>query len=114
VVCYPDLVKVEVALDTGDIVGFEAKGYLTCHRSRDLSGFQLTQEEAETLVPSWVEVQSSSPALIPTSGGYETLCWEVLAQGADGRQALYYLNAETGGEEQIFLLEISPAGTLAV
>lgn len=114
VVCYPDLVKVEVALDTGNIIGFEAKGYLTCHRSRDLSDFQLTQEEAEALVPSWVEVQSSSPALIPTSGGYETLCWEVLAQGDDGRQVLYYLNAETGGEEQIFLLEISPSGTLAV
>ena len=38
---YPDLVKVSVALDNGEIVGFEAMGYLMAHqrakdpRSRD-------------------------------------------------------------------------------
>ena len=31
VLCYSDLVKVSVALDTGKVCGFEAKGYLTAH-----------------------------------------------------------------------------------
>ncbi len=31
VLCYPDLIKVTVALDTGEIVGFESSGYLTHH-----------------------------------------------------------------------------------
>ena len=36
VTCYTDLVKVSVALDTGAVIGFEARGYITAHYERDL------------------------------------------------------------------------------
>ncbi len=36
VIIYPDLVKVTVALDNGDIVGYEAMGYLMSHHDRDI------------------------------------------------------------------------------
>ena len=36
VLCYSDLVKVSVALDTGKVCGFEAKGYLTAHGPREI------------------------------------------------------------------------------
>lgn len=36
VYCYPDLVKVGVALDTGDVVSFESEGYLMNHGDRTL------------------------------------------------------------------------------
>ncbi|MBQ8300680.1 MAG: germination protein YpeB, partial [Clostridia bacterium] len=47
VTCYSDLVKVRVALDTGDIVGMESKGYLMNHHERDLSTPALTMEDAK-------------------------------------------------------------------
>ena len=50
--CYSDLVKVRVALDTGEIVGMECKGYLMNHRERELGGAVLTQEEAQARVSS--------------------------------------------------------------
>ena len=36
VLCYPDLVKVSIALDTGKITGFESMGYLMNHTAREL------------------------------------------------------------------------------
>ena len=37
VICYPDLIKVSIALDCGDVVGFEAQGYITNHQPRNPS-----------------------------------------------------------------------------
>ena len=36
VYCYPDLIKVSVALDNGGLIGFQSEGYLMNHRIRDL------------------------------------------------------------------------------
>ena len=36
VVCYPDMIKVGVALDNGSLAGWDAKGYLSSHRERKL------------------------------------------------------------------------------
>ena len=37
VTCYSDLVKVRVALDTGEIVGLATNGYIMNHAERNLS-----------------------------------------------------------------------------
>jgi len=34
VIIYPDLIKVKIALDNGEIIGIESKGYLTSHTVR--------------------------------------------------------------------------------
>jgi len=34
VVVYPDLIKVKIALDNGEVIGFESKGYLSNHTER--------------------------------------------------------------------------------
>ena len=46
VTVYADLVKVKVALDNGEIVGFESKGYLMSHRERDIPTPVLSEAEA--------------------------------------------------------------------
>lgn len=43
---YPDLIKVKVALDNGEIVGFEANGYLMNHTQRDFGPPKLTEAQA--------------------------------------------------------------------
>lgn len=49
----------------------------------------------------------------PQGGGREVACIEVLTHSADtGEDALVYLNAATGAEEDILLLLYSDHGTL--
>ena len=44
---YPDLIKVKVALDNGEIVGFESNGYLMNHRDRNLGHLKLLRLKHE-------------------------------------------------------------------
>ena len=50
VYCYPDLVKVGVALDTGDVVSFESEGYLMNHGDRTLPAPAVSEAEAAAQV----------------------------------------------------------------
>mgnify|MGYP000754913429 FL=1 len=51
---------------------------------------------------------------MPSAGTNELYCYEFHCTSPDGRQMLVYINADTGKEEQILLLEISENGTLTV
>lgn len=112
--CYPDLVKVSVALDTGDIVGFEAAGYLTHHGSRDLPSPTVDAAAAQTLVDHSLTVLSHQLALIPTGGEDEVLCHEFKCQAKDGTHVLIYVNALTGKQQHILLLLEDENGTLVL
>ena len=48
VTCYSDLVKVRVALDTGEIVGLETNGYIMNHAERNLSAPALSVDDAKS------------------------------------------------------------------
>ena len=112
VVCYPDLIKVRVALDNGEIVGFDARGYLTNHRPRGLEAPALTAEEAASSLSPLLEPRESSLAVIPTGGGGEILAYELRCRGVGGDDVLVYVNAVTGLEEDVLLLIESDSGTL--
>src|SRR5690606_27696104 len=43
---YPDAIKVKVALDNGDIIGFSADEYLKSHHVRDIPSPVISVEEA--------------------------------------------------------------------
>ena len=45
VIMYPDLIKVKVALDNGEILGIETTGYLNSHTERKLEAPKVTVEE---------------------------------------------------------------------
>ena len=112
VICYPDLVKVSVGLDTGSIVGFEAHGYLMNHTSRTLDAPALSLEQAQTKVSSRLKQLSHQLAVVPTDGEHELLCWEFKCETEEGQHFIVYLNAQTGAEEKIFLLLEDESGTL--
>ena len=114
VLCYPDLIKVEVALDNGRIVGFEAAGYLMNHTLRDLSAPAVSLEEAQAEDSPDLTVLSTALTLIPTGGEYEVLCHEFKCESPDGRHYLVYVNAQTGEEERILLLLEDENGTLVL
>ena len=112
--CYTDLVKVSVALDSGEIVGFDARGYLVNHRSRDLSVKRKSVLDLQKLVSPKLKVLSRGLALIPGEAKDELLCYEFKCEAENGTHVLVYFNAVTGKEEQILILFESESGVLTI
>jgi len=111
---YTDLIKVGVAMDNGDILSFDGRGYITNHKKRNLPEPKITAEQARKHLSSELTVTDTSLAVVPSAGTNELYCYEFHCTSPDGRQMLVYINADTGKEEQILLLEISENGTLTV
>ncbi len=110
VLCYPDLVKVVVATDTGRVCGMEAEGYIMSHRIRELASPAFDTDGAVSRLSPMLKNVSHRPALIPTEGKNEVLCEEYLCEGPGGRRVLVYLNAASAAEEKILLLLESDSG----
>lgn len=113
VVIYPEQVKVKVALDNGQVVGFDATGYWTFHQDRKLSSPRLRAEEAAARVSPSVQVEETRLALIPDRAGKEILAYEVRGRRSDGTY-LVYINAMNGKEEAILKLVDTPSGRLTM
>ena len=114
VVLYTDLIKVGVALDNGEIMSFDARGYITNHTMRNLGQPALSEEEAQGRLSKGLTVFETNLCVIPTDGLNERYCYEFYCVDSEGRQLLIYLNADTGEEEQILLLKIGSNGRLTV
>lgn len=114
VIMYTDLIKVGVALDNGEILSFDMRGYLTNHMIRDLPAPRISEEKAISLVSKNLQVVDTDLCVIPSGGMNEIFCYEVQCVGESGQNVLVYINAITGQEEQILLLKISQNGTLTV
>ena len=113
VTCYSDLVKVRVALDTGEIVGLETNGYIMNHAERNLSAPTLSVDDAKSKISTGLDVTATKLALVPKDSMREVLCYEF--KGIfNGKNFLIYVNAENGREEEIFLLIESEEGILTV
>lgn len=75
--------------------------------------FTVSEKAATAKISPYLEVRSTKKCLIPKEDGREVACIEVLVHSADtGEDALVYLNAATGAEEDILLLLYSDHGTL--
>ncbi len=113
VTIYPDLLKVKVALDNGEIIGFESKNYLTSHRNRTIAKPKISQEEARRNINTRLDIFASGLAIIPTQWKTEILTYEFKGK-VDGRDFIIYVNADTGKEEQILLIIDTPNGILTM
>ena len=114
VIMYPDLIKVKVALDNGEVLGIETTGYLNNHvENRDISNIKITEEEAKKDLNTDLEIISSGLVVIPTEWKSEILCYEFKGK-VDDREFLVYINTENGREEDILIITNTPNGTLAM
>ena len=113
VIMYPDLIKVKIALDNGEVLGIETTGYLNNHTTRDISNIKITEEEAKKDLNKNLEIISSGMAVIPTEWKSEILCYEFKGKVED-KEFLVYINAENGREEDILIITNTPNGTLAM
>ncbi len=113
VILYSDLIKVKVALDNGEILGIEAKGYLMSHEPRQLPERSLSESEARAKINSHLSVDTVRPALIPLDSKREVLTYECKGTYKD-KNFLIYINALTGQEEKILMLLESEDGILTI
>lgn len=111
VIMYPDLIKVKVALDNGEILGLECTGYLNNHTQRDVSKVKITKEDAKKNLNKNLEIIGENMVVIPTEWKTEILCYEFKGK-VDGKEFLVYINAENGKEEDILVITNTPNGTL--
>lgn len=112
VLCYPDLIKVGVALDNGEVVSVDAETYLSNHTERTFGSHKQTPEKARERVSELLSVISHQDVLIPLNSGKEVRCFEFLCKGIDGEEVLVYINSDTLNEEQILILLKTDGGTL--
>ena len=113
VIMYPDLIKVKIALDNGEILGMETSGYLNSHVTRDISNVKIDKETAKKTINKELTIESEGLAVIPTKWNTEILCWEFKGK-VDDNEFLVYINAENGKEEDILVIKDTPNGVLTM
>lgn len=113
VLMYPDLIKLKVALDNGQILGIETTGYLNNHTQRDISKVKITKEQAKEKLNKNLNIQSEILAIIPTEWKTEKLCYEFKGK-VEETEYLVYINAENGEEEEILIITNTPNGVLTM
>lgn len=109
---YADLIKVSVSLKTGEVVAFDARGFITNHRERSIPEIRLGKETAAKRLSENLNVKNSKIALIPKDTGIEKLCYEFHCTNSDNKEYLVYINAETGNQEDILILLYEDGGTV--
>lgn len=112
IICYADLIKVSVNMQTGKIHSFDATGYISCHEERKVPERLISKEECQQKLYNGLDVLASSACYTPTKWGTETLCYEYVCTTKDGQHLLVYLNALTGKEEDVLILLYSDGGVL--
>lgn len=111
VVIYPDLIKLKIALDNGEVMGIETTGYLNSHEQRNIAEVKISKEQAKQNLNTKLNIKSENLAIIPTEWKTEVLCWEFKGT-VDNTDFLVYINAQTGKEEDILVIVDTPNGTL--
>lgn len=113
VLIYPDLIKLKIALDDGEVLGMETTGYLNNHYQRTIENVKITKEQARKNLNKDLDIKSERLAIIPTEWESEILCYEFKGKIND-TDYLVYINVKTGEEEDILVIVDTPNGILTM
>ncbi|MEA4896343.1 MAG: germination protein YpeB [Oscillospiraceae bacterium] len=114
VVCYPDLIKVGIAMDDGTLQSFDATGYIKSHTQRTIPAAAISEESAKSKVPSDLNIVNVNKTIIPSAGKNEVFCYEFECEDTNSQRFLIYVNSLTGEQEKIFILLQDENGTLTL
>ena len=112
VTLYPDLVKVQLSMKDGRVIGLDAKSYLKNHRIRSLPQSAFTPEEAISRISPRLTANSARLCVIPQNRS-EYLCYEISASDSSG-EFLVYVDAQTGVERELMQVLSRDNGTLVM
>ncbi|PGZ89897.1 MULTISPECIES: germination protein YpeB [Bacillaceae] len=97
---YPEAIQLKVALDNGQIIGFNAKNYITSNHVRKIPTPKLTLEQAKAKLNKNVKVEEERLAVILNSFNKEVLTYEFLGTYNHDTYDIF-INAMTGDEEKV-------------
>ncbi|KIV54404.1 sporulation protein [Aneurinibacillus migulanus] len=97
---YPDTVTVKVALDKGNISGFQSESYVLNHKARVLPKPKITEAQARKKVNPGLKVEEARLAVIEDDRGQEVFSYEFYGGFNQDRYRIY-INALTGEEVKV-------------
>jgi len=110
VILYPDLIKLEMSMETGKIIGIECTDYFANHTARDIPEPGYGMADILARIGESVYADSVRRAIIPYNAG-ERQVWEShVISGRD--EYLIYSDADTGEEILIYQLVHMADGTI--
>lgn len=112
VVHYSDLIKVSIALDSGEVLSVDARGYLMNHTKRDIYQKKISLSQARKIIPGNLKILAEKSVVIPLDTGKEAYCYEFRCKDKDGQEVLIYIDKATGEERDILLLLYADGGML--
>lgn len=101
---YPDAIRMKVALDNGEVIGFSARDYLAAHKKREIPKPKISKAEASKMLNPSLDVQEDRLALIVNEFGEEVLCYEFLGTIENDTYRIF-ISAENGTEEKVEILK---------
>ena len=112
VVLYPDLVKVQVSMRDGAVIGLEPAGYLMNHVQRVIEIPKITEEEALMRIGGALTAEGARLCVIPENDA-EYLCYEIAATDGAG-SFLVYIDAMTGVERELMQVVTDGSGSFVM
>lgn len=112
VICYGDLIKAGVALDSGGVVFVEARGYIMNHHRRGRLVPKYTAAQCKKVLSDYLAVRRVKLAVILSEGQNEYLCYEFVCGGVNDEAILVYIDADTRTERNILILTKTPGAVL--
>ena len=112
VTMYPDLIKVSVSLENGEVLSFDATGYISNHSKRTKTTPKISESDARKIINNHLEIIDTQLCVIPTEWNTENLCYEIHCKDKNKREYLVYIDCETGMEDNILVLLYSDDGVL--
>lgn len=112
VTLYPDLFKIKIALDTGDVISFEGKSYVMNEHEREISAPHLSQTQAAEKLKDGFEIGTVRLCIV-SSDQKEYLSWEFFGEYKDMRYAVYF-DANSGREITSFRIINSESGEMVI
>ncbi|RIW28019.1 germination protein YpeB [Bacillus salacetis] len=97
---YPDALKLKVALDDGQIIGFAAEEYLKNNQARDIPEPGISKDEAEGKINPNVKIMENRLSVIVNDLNEEVLCYEFLGMLGNDTYRIF-INADSGIEEKV-------------
>ncbi|MFT4413119.1 germination protein YpeB [Fredinandcohnia humi] len=97
---YPDSIKMKVALDDGNIIGFTARDYLMSHKEREIPEPKISKEDARKQINANLEIMEERLAVITNELDEDVLCYEFLGTIENDTYRIF-INAGNGFEEKV-------------
>ncbi|MEH7224258.1 germination protein YpeB [Bacillus sp. JJ1566] len=97
---YSDSIKMKVALDDGNIIGFTARDYLMAGKISTDRKPKISKEEAKKEINPNLEIMEDRLAIITNDLDQDVLCYEFLGTIGNDTYRIF-INSENGFEEKV-------------